>query len=38
LCYGNGKFRKMLQTENSSDFFGTLKQVLQSADVDETDK
>lgn len=38
LCYGNGKFRTMLRTENTNEFFGTLKQVLQSTDAEETDK
>jgi hypothetical protein len=38
LCYGTGKFRTMLRTENTQDFFGTLKQVFQSASEWEEDK
>jgi hypothetical protein len=32
LCYGTGKFRTMLRTENTQEFFATLKQVLQNTD------
>lgn len=28
LCYGGGKFRVMLRSENSSEFFKTLTQIL----------
>jgi hypothetical protein len=38
LCYGTGKFRTMLRTENTQDFFGTLKSVLQSVSEVEEDK
>ena len=30
LCYGTGKFRTLLRSENSNEFFGTLKNVLTS--------
>lgn len=30
LCYGTGKFRTMLRTENPVDFIGTLRQLLAS--------
>ena len=38
LCYGNGKFRTMLRTENTNEFFVTLKLVLEGTDIEETDK
>lgn len=37
LCFGNGKFRTMLRTENTSSFFQTLKRILKSAERLERD-
>lgn len=38
LCYGTGKFRTMLRSENPSDFFGNLTLVLHSTSDQEQDK
>lgn len=38
LCYGNGKFRTMLRSENPADFIGTLRVLLQSTFDQEDDK
>ena len=38
LCYGTGKFRTLLRSENSNDFFGTLKTLLISVGEPEEDK
>jgi len=38
LCYGTGKFRTLLRTENSNDFFGTLRTLLVSVGEHEDDK
>ena len=35
LCYGTGKFRQMLRSENPSDFLGTLKSILISVENNE---
>ena len=38
LCYGTGKFRTMLRSENSNDFFNKLSVVFQSTAEVEADK
>ena len=37
LCYGNGKLRQMLAKEDSAEFMGTLKQVLDQIKVQPKD-
>ncbi len=37
LCYGTGKFRTMLKTENTSNFFSTIRQILASNEIEEKD-
>ena len=37
LCYGNGKFRAMLRSENSNSFFSILKKVLKSTEKQDKD-
>lgn len=38
LCYGTGKFRVMLRSENPSAFFGILRKILQSVENEESEK
>lgn len=38
LCYGTGKFRTMLRSENPSQFFKTLKDILLSTKTQEKDE
>lgn len=38
LCYGTGKFRTMLKTENTQTFFATLRDILVTTEPDDKDE